>query len=148
MLRRYNFRASDAPLKKGERLIVPIADVHARIPVDREVERREQKRRTMTARAVEALARAESAWRDGDYAEVKAALLGDLDLDFVDADTAARVSLLLGSAYVAFGDRDSALAQFKRARERRPELTLRSDEHSPKIRDVWKRVGGAIDEPR
>jgi phage tail protein X len=148
MLRRYNNRPTGKPLKKGETLIVPIADVHARVPIDRDAERREAKRRQMTARAIEQLARAETAWRAGDYADVKAALLSDLDLDYVEADIAARVAVLLGGAYVAFGDRDSAMAQLKRAHERKPELVLRADEYSPKICDVWRRVGGVVEEPK
>jgi serine/threonine-protein kinase len=148
LLRRYNFRPAGKPLARGEKLVVPIVDVHARLPVDRDVERREQKRRAMTARAREALATAETAWRVGDYAEVKAALLGDMDLDYVEAEVAARLSFLLGSAYVAFGDSDSALAQLKRARDRKPDLVVRADEQSPKICEAWKRVGGTVEEPR
>jgi serine/threonine-protein kinase len=149
MLRRYNLRPAGKPLAKGDTLIIPIADVHARLPVDRDMERREQKRREMTARGRQALQRADTAWAAGDYADVKAALLADgLDLEFVETEVATRISFLLGSAYVAFGDRDSALAQFKHARERKPDLTLRADEHSPKIREAWRRVGGVVEEPK
>jgi len=147
MLRRYNFRPGGKPLKKGETLIVPIVDVHARLPVDQGLERREQKRRAMTLRGREALERAQAAWRTGDYGGVKAALLVDIDLEYVDAEVAADMSFLLGSAYVAFGDRDSALAQLKRARDRRPNLVVRADEQSPKICDVWTAVGGTVEEP-
>ncbi len=148
MLRRYNFRPGGKPLKKGETLIVPIVDVHARLPVDQGLERREQKRRAMTQRGREALDRARAAWRTGDYGGVKAALLVDIDLEYVDAEVAADMSFLLGAAYVAFGDRDSALAQLKRARDRRPDLVVRADEQSPKICDVWTAVGGTVEEPR
>jgi eukaryotic-like serine/threonine-protein kinase len=148
MLRRYNFRSNGKPLKKGETLIVPIVDVHARLPVDQGLERREERRRAMTQRGREALERAQAAWRTGDYAGVKTALLVDIDLDFVEADVAANMSFLLGSAYVAFGDRDSAVAQLKRARDRRPALVVRADEQSPKICEVWTAVGGTVEEPR
>jgi eukaryotic-like serine/threonine-protein kinase len=147
LLRKYNFRANAKPLTKGESLIVPIVDVHARMPEDPEAEKRAKRQREMMSRAKDALPRAEGAWDAGDYAGVRSALV-DLDSEYLDSATATTTSLLLGASFVALGDRDSALRELRRIHERRPDLVLRADEHSPKIRDEWKRAGGKVDEPR
>jgi eukaryotic-like serine/threonine-protein kinase len=147
LLASYNFRAPKLALRRGDSIIVPIVDVNARLPGDRAAERMERRRRAAGARAVRAIERADAAFRAGDYAAVKGHLL-DLDDQLLDADTAARAALLLGSAYVAFGDTDSALSQLRRARDRRRDLVLRADEVSPKVAEVWQRAGGRVEEPR
>ncbi len=48
--------------------------------------------------------------------------------------------MLLGATYVAYGDDDSALAIFKKVRERKPSHTLAAYAYSPKIRGVWDRA--------
>jgi eukaryotic-like serine/threonine-protein kinase len=147
LLRRYNFRPAGKPLAKGDTIIVPLFDVHARMPEDPEAEKRARRQRAMGARAREALPRAQEAWRIGDYAAVRAALV-ELDHALLDADTGAATTFLLGEAYVALGDRDSARRMFAIARERRPDLLIRPDERSPKICEEWKRAGGKVEELR
>jgi serine/threonine-protein kinase len=146
LLRRYNLRPDRKPLAKGEQLIVPIFEVHARLPEDPEAERRARKQREMMARAKVTLPRATDAWQNGEYTEVRSELLS-LDPDFLDADAAAATSFLLGSAYVALGDRDSAVRELERVRERRPDFVVRADEHSPKICEIWVRAGGTVETP-
>jgi serine/threonine-protein kinase len=146
-LRRYNFRTGSRPLNKGDSIVIPLFDVRARMPENPEVEQRAEKQRETMARARELLPRAQDAWRIGDYATVRATLL-DLDGDFLDSETAAAAAFLLGEAYIALGDRDSARRAFQDVRERRPDWVVRPDETSPKIRDEWKRAGGTVDEPR
>ena len=57
------------------------------------------------------------------------------------------MAFLLGSAYVAFGDEESARAQFKKVLARQPEFPVRADVTSPKITQVWKSAGGSVIEP-
>lgn len=144
LLRGYNFK-SGRLLKKGEAVIVPIVHVRVReskLPIpDPDTLEREQRIREETQRAREALTRAREAWSEGDYAQVKRGL-ATLDLQTLEAEAAADVAFLLGAAYVAFGDEDSALAHFKKALERRPDFSVRADEVSPKVRRVWERAGG------
>ena len=97
------------------------------------------------AKAREALPHAEGAWKIGDYTEVRATLL-DLEEDYLDADTAAAATFLLGEAYIALGDHDSARRLFQATRERRPDWPVYPDETSPKICDEWKRVGGKVED--
>jgi hypothetical protein len=144
-LRRYNFRRDAKPLNKGDSIIIPLIDVHARLPEDPEAEKRAHKQREMMARATEALPRAQDAWKIGDYATVRSTLV-NLDDEFMDADMTAASAFLLGSAYIALGDKDSARREFTIVRERRPDFVVRPDESSPKICDEWKRAGGKIDE--
>jgi len=146
LLRRYNFRSSK-PLAKGDSIIVPLVDVQARLPEDPEAEKRARKQREMMARAREALPRAQDACKNGDYTTVRQSLVG-LDDEYLDSETGAAAAFLLGEAYIALGDRDSARRMFTVARERRPDLVVRPDEKSPKICEEWKRTGGKVEELR
>lgn len=146
-LRRYNFLDKDT-LAKGESIVVPIQNVRVRsskLPgMDAESRQRTERRRETTERAMGALPGARAAWRQGDYAATKRELIR-LDLDYLDTPVAVEVGVLLGTAYVAFGDVDSALATFKRVLERRPKHALDPYSYSPKIREIWKRAGGAVE---
>lgn len=147
LLRRYNFLDKDK-LAKGESIVVPIQNVRVRsskLPaMDAESRARTEKRRTTQEAALSALPSARTAWRQGDYAAVKRELTR-LDLDYLDTGLAVEIGVLLGAAYVAFGDNDSATAVWKRVLERRPKHALDGYFYSPKVRDVWKRAGGAIE---
>jgi serine/threonine-protein kinase len=147
LLRRYNFRGSMKPLAKGESIIVPLVDVTARMPEDPEAEKRARKQREMMALARDALPKAREAWSAGDYRAVLQTLL-ELDDAYLDSTIGAASAFLLGEAYVALGDRDSARRMFSIARERRPDLVVRPDETSPKICEEWKRSGGKVEELR
>jgi hypothetical protein len=46
---------------------------------------------------------------------------------------------------VAFGDDTSAIANFRKVLERKPEHRVHARDTSPKIRAVWERAGGRID---
>jgi LysM repeat protein len=145
MLRGYNFMESDT-LPKGQSLVIPIHHVKVRDsvmpPVDEESKARTEKRRVMIEAANEKLPLAMAAWRRGGYGEVKRDLI-ELDLDFLDADRAATIGVLLGAAYVALGDEDSAVATFRRVLERAPKTTMSAYRYSPRIQAVWKKAGGA-----
>jgi serine/threonine-protein kinase len=147
MLRRYNFRGGSRSLGKGEMLIVPVTVMRARAPEDPEAERRSRKQRDTMAKAREALPAAEEAWRVGDYALVRS-LLVPIDRELLDAELGSHAAFLLGSAYIALGDRDSAQRELAALRERRPDFLVRADETSPKIADAWKKVGGRVEDPR
>lgn len=149
MLRGYNFLERDT-LARGETLVIPIHHVKVRDsampPVDAESRARTDKRRTMMEAASRAQPRAVAAWRRADYAEVKRELI-QLDLDFLDGDRAAAIGTLLGAAYVALGDEDSAIATFRRVLERAPGTTLSPYRYSPRIQAVWQKAGAAAPAP-
>jgi LysM repeat protein len=147
MLRGYNFLESDK-LAKGETLIIPIHHIKVRdsmLPPPgaeaqaAEAAQRAEKHRKELAETDRALPRAAAAWRRTDYAEVRRELI-EIDLDYVDADRAAAVGRLLGAAYVAMGDEDSAVATFRRVIERAPGTTLSPYRYSPRIRAVWAKA--------
>lgn len=147
MLRGYNFLDRDT-INKGETLVIPIHHVKVRDsampPVDAESKARTDKRRVMMEAAGRALPRALAAWRRTDYGGVKRDLI-EVDLDFIDADRAAAIGCLLGAAYVALGDEDSALATFRRVLERAPGTTLSPYRYSPRILAVWKKAATPSD---
>jgi LysM repeat protein len=144
LVRRYNFTDKRA-LESNETLVIPIYNVRVRPsklpPVDKKSAEREARLREMEERALEVLPEAQAAWRAGEYTKVKR-LLVDLDLDYLPMNQAAAVGVLLGCAYIAFGDDDSAVAIFDKVLRRKPEHSLSTYEHSPKILDVWRRAGG------
>jgi LysM repeat protein len=150
MLREYNFLQKDS-LAKGETIVIPIVHVHVRASrqtaPDAESRSRTEKRETVRIAALAALPNAHKAWRAGDYKAVKDALADiAIDLDYLDATTAAEVGLLFGCAQVAFQDgATTGKATFAKVLERRPGLALHRFHYSPKILAVWKEAGGAID---
>jgi hypothetical protein len=145
-LKDYNFLTKDY-LTKGESIIIPILRVRVRqskLPApDEESAARISKRREMQELAARALLLAQAAWRSGDYTSIRKELSA-IDTDYVDADAATKIGLLLGSTYIAFSDTPSALAAFRKVLERRPDHELDEYEHSPKIRAVWKQAGGKV----
>jgi hypothetical protein len=147
MLKRYNF-LDKAAIEKGEAIVVPIFHVRVRAsklpPPDADSRTRAERRQKNSERAAAALPGAREAWRSGDFAGVKRELTG-LDLDYLDTSVAVDIGVLLGSAYVAFDDADSALATFKRALERKPKHTLDPYDVSPKILEIWTRAGGRVE---
>ena len=150
LLRRYNFIDAEA-LEPGERLVVPIYHVRVRPsklpPSDPKSAEREARLREMEEKAIRALPTARSAWRNGEYATVKKVLV-EIDLDYLPSGAAAAVGVLLGSAYIAFDDVDSATAAFEKVLRRKPGHAIKAYDFSPKIRAVWKKAGGAVDTER
>lgn len=150
LLRRYNFLDHDT-LEPRETIVIPIRHVRVREsalpPVDAESRARTAKRKATEEAAARALPAALVAWRSGDAAEVRRGLTG-LELDFLDAPRAVEIGKLLGAAYVALGDDDSARAAFRRALERQPGATMHAYWFSPRIRELWRAAGGAIEADR
>lgn len=147
LLTRYNFL--DRPVvAKGETIVVPVFHVRVREsklpPIDEEATARTVKRDQIAARAVTALPTAMAAWRDGNFSAVKREL-ADLDVDYLDAGLAVEISILLGAAYLAIDDEDSALARFKQALERKQRHSVSPYWFSPRVREVWLRAGGRVD---
>lgn len=148
MLRDYNFLDKDT-LQPGETIAVPIFHVRVRSsklpPADKAAKERSEKRRRMQEEALALLPEARAAWRRGNVGLIKRELT-QIDPDFVDADVAVEIGVLIGGAYVATDDPDSAIAAFRRVLERRPSHRLDAYTYSPKIREVWKKAGGQVRE--
>lgn len=148
LLRDYNF-LDRSTLEKGETVVVPI--VHVRVPatklpkVDEESASLAARRAEQLEKARNALPAAGAAWGNGDYARVKRLLIA-IDTDYLDAPLAVAVGVLLGSAYVAFDDVDSAVTVFKKAIDRKRDYQLPTYHYSPKIIEVWKQAGGSVRE--
>ena len=147
LLRRYNFLDRDA-LQAKDTIVIPIRHVKVREsalpPVDAESRARTEKRKATEAAAARALPAAQAAWRAGDAAEVRRGLIG-IDLDFLGVERAVAIGMLLGAAYVALGDDDSALAVFHRALERRAGTKMHAYRFSPRVRALWQKAGGAVE---
>ena len=135
-------------LRKGQIISVPVPKIQIqaskyRAP-DADAANRAAERRDMMERAERTLPQARNAWRSGDFATVKQ-LLTKLDIDYLDTDLATEAGLLLGATYIAYGDEDSALANFGKVLRRNPGMELDAKEHSPTILRVWRQ---AIDSAR
>lgn len=146
LIQEYNF-ASKKVLQAGETVVIPIHHVQVRRgrlpPPDAESQARLAKRREIQDQAQNLLPGAQAAWDAGNYAAVKRALT-TLETDYLDANLAVAVGVLLGSTYMAFDDKDSALAAFRKVLERSPGHSLDTYEYSPKVREVWKQAGGKV----
>ena len=149
LLRQYNFLAADV-VKGGDKLTIPIVHVQVRAaklpPPDSESKARKQKRDEVSAQAIAGLRTARAAWRSGEFATVKRVLTG-IDTDYLDTFMAIEVNLLLGGAYVAFDDQDSAIATFRLARSRRPSATLDPYWYSPCMIELWNQATPAEPSP-
>jgi len=148
MIRRYNFLEKDT-IEKGERLSVPIFNVRlqaSKMPsINADSKARRDRQLKAQDRAAKAIPAAKQAWREGDFAEVKAALAEvELDVDYLELAQAVEVGILLGSLHVAFNDTKPALEAFKRVLERKPTHQLGPYLHSPKILAAWTEAGGAV----
>ena len=149
LLRDYNDLKVDE-LEKGQTITVPIylrVQPSKRRPPDADSAALVAKRTEVVERARRVLPGARAAWKAGDYHAVKrdmADLVGDFP--YLDAELVAEIGVLLGSAYVAFDDVDTARATFEQVLERSPRYALKAYHHSPKVREVWKKAGGAVDE--
>ena len=149
MLRHYN-QLDKPAIDKGETVQVPAYQIKLnpakQPPLDPESRARRDHRREALARAARALPAARLAWKAGDLAQVKDGLSRlEPDLDYLDADDAVELGVLLGAAHLAFDETEPALVWFKRALDRQPQHALRRYDHSPKVLAVWQRAGGPIE---
>lgn len=146
VLRRYNFL--DKPtLEKGESVIVPMIKVRVRKPqpLDADAKERRDEQRKAAADAAHALPVARTAWLQGDFAGVKAALQPlATRVDYLDTPSALEVGMLLGKALLAFDDPQHAAAAFKSVLDRKPTHTLSAYAESPKVIEAWKNAGGQV----
>ncbi len=146
MLRRYNFLDKDV-IGNRDKIVVPIFHVRVRTsklpPINADARARSERRRLASDQAAAVLPAARAAWRAGDYATVKRGLAG-LDVDYLDAKAAVDVGMLLGAAYVAFDDVETALATYKHVIERKANFELDGYAASPKVLEVWQRAGGKV----
>lgn len=147
LLRDFNFLDHDA-LAKGEAIMIPIRRIKVRagkLPEpDDNAKALAEKLAATTARVKTALPRARKAEAAGDFDGVTAEL-ADIDLDYLDADVAAEVGLLLGEATLADDQLPLTIATFKRVLARKPSIVLDVYTYSPKVRDAWKKAGGAVE---
>jgi LysM repeat protein len=149
MLRRYN-QLDKSSIERGEQVVVPAYSVRispARQPtLDADARARAGRRSEAMARAVRALPAARQAWRDGDFAGVKATLAPlEPDLDYLDADMAVDTAVLLGAGHAAYNENDLAVACFQHAVDRQHQRALQRREYSPKILALWQKAGGTVE---
>ena len=149
LLKEYNFLRSDS-LDKGQAITVPIylrVQPSKQRPPDAESKALVLKRTEVLEQAKRVLPSARAAWKAGDYAQVKRELAELMKtFPYLDTELAVDVGVLLGSAYVAFDDVDTARATFEQVLERSPKHALSAYAHSPRVRDVWLKAGGTVDE--
>ena len=147
-LRAYNGLDHDT-LDKGETISVPLPAVHLVKRPALEADSAARRDRAKAARdgASAALPAAHVAWDGAEFARVIELLARDaIDLDYLDPATAADAGVLLGKAYLATGDEAKAVDAFQRALRRKPDHALGAFAESPKVRDMWKKAGGKVDE--
>lgn len=147
MLRTYNHLAA-THVDKDDTVIIPNLRVRIRadkLPkLDTEALARRAQREQTNADAVAALPLAHTAWLQADFAGVQQALSSVANrVDFLDADTAAEVGLLLGKAAIAFDDTPSAIALFRQVLSRQAR-ELSAYFESPRVIAAWKRAGGKV----
>jgi LysM repeat protein len=149
LLKEYNFLRRDA-LGKGEAIVVPIyLRVHPskRRPPDAASISLLARRTRALETARHALPEARKAWDKGDYGAVRSMLAALVSsFPYLDTELVFEVGVLLGGAYVAFDDPDTARTHFQQVLEREPGRALRAFDYSPKVCDVWRKAGGKVDE--
>ena len=150
LLKDYNGLTSDNEAA-GDAITVPIylrVQPSKRRAPDAESAERVRRRTGITDEARRALPLGRASWLLGDFAGVKRALAGLVpNFSYLDGALVAEIGVLLGSAYVAFDDRETARATFAEVLERAPRHSLSAVEHSPKVREVWQQAGGTVASP-
>jgi len=143
-IKSYNFFESTT-LPKGTKIVIPVLHVQSReAKPDKESQELVKKRADEQAVAKQRLREAGPKWRLGKYRDV-IELLNTIDTDFLDAEQAIAVGVLLGGAYVATKDNATAKGKFEKALERRKSYKLKTFLYSPKILEVWKEAGGQVE---
>jgi LysM repeat protein len=147
-LRAYNGLDRNA-LEKGESIAIPSLHVRTRPEhtptLDADAAQRREQQKHALADAQAALPIARAAWREGDFAQVRTALAPVAKrLDYLDTATLIDIGVLLGKADVAFEDKDAAVALFQQVRARSPDHALSAYAESPKVLEVWRAAGGAV----
>jgi hypothetical protein len=150
LLKRYNF-LDQGTVDKGDKLTVPVVHVKIRaqkLPAaDNDSVQRHDRQRQASQAAPGAIQRARDAWADGDFNKVIDTLAQDtLDLDYLDLADAIEVGVLLGEAYCGSGLEAQALQSFQKVLRRKPDHALNSFSESPKVRALWLKAGGKVDE--
>jgi LysM repeat protein len=149
LLKDYNFLRRDS-LEKGEAIVVPIyLRVHPskRRPPDAASMALLARRTESMESTRKALPEARKAWERGDYTRVRSLLAGHVSaFPYLDTELVVEIGVLLGAAYVAFDDPDTARTHFQQVRERAPGMALSAFEYSPKVCEVWRKAGGRVDE--
>jgi LysM repeat protein len=146
VLRRYNF-LDKATIEKGESVIVPMVKVRVRKqqPLDGEAKTRRDDQQKATSEAARALPLARTAWLQGDFGGVKAALEPLAKrVDYLETASAVEVGLLVGKAQLAFDQPQLALEAFKHVLDRKPTHVLSAYSDSPKVIEAWKKAGGQL----
>jgi LysM repeat protein len=146
LLKDYNFLTDDT-IDAGESITVPIylrVQSSKRRPPDAESAERIKRRTALIEEVRAALPIARAAWARGDFATVKELARFVPMLSYLDSELVAEVGVLLGSAYVAFDDQETARATFGQVLKRIPNHLLTTYDHSPKVRAVWQQAGGAV----
>ena len=150
LLKAYNFLDNDE-LKKGDSIIIPIymrVQPSKRRPPDADSQALASKRNQVLDLARKALPKSRTAWKGGDYSMVKRELAELVKaFPYLDPELVVEIGVLLGSAYVAFEDLETAHATFEQVLDRSPNFALEAYAHSPKVRDAWRKAGGVIAEP-
>jgi LysM repeat protein len=149
LLKEYNFLRRDS-LDKGEAIVVPIyLRVHPskRRPPDAGSVALLARRTESLKNAQRDLPEARKAWEKGDYGRVRSLLAAQVSsFPYLDTQLVVDIGVLLGGAYVAFDDLDTARTHFQQVLERAPGLALSAFEYSPKVCEVWRKAGGRVDE--
>jgi LysM repeat protein len=148
---RYN-ALDKTSIDKGETIEIPILNVRVRgaklPPLDADAQERDKQHKDAAAAAENALPVARTAWLQGDFARVKETLAPVAEKsDFLDADTAVEVDLLLGKAHVAFGDTAQAVTAFARVLARKPRFELSPYHDSPKVLEAWQQAVSQRSQP-
>jgi LysM repeat protein len=146
VLRRYNF-LDKTTLEKGESVIVPIIKVRVRKQqaLDGDAKTRRDDQRKAADDAAHALPVARTAWLQGDFAGVRAALQPIADsVEYLDTAVAIEVGMLLGKAQLAFNEPQQAAAAFKAVLDRKPTHRLHPYHDSPKVIEAWTKAGGQV----
>lgn len=149
LLTDYNFRSSPM-LAKGERLLVPIAHVKIRSvrmeapkePGKPPVPKQDAQKREaeLAARVAGQLVDAERVYKDGNYADVPAALDKMLTEEDPSESQLAEIFRLKAFAYVALGMDELAVNAFREVLARKPDASLDEATVSPKIRAAFERA--------
>jgi len=149
LLKEYNFLRRDT-LDRGEAIVVPIyLRVHPskRRPPDAGSIALLTKRTESLENARRVLPEARKAWDKGDYGRVRSLLAALVSsFPYLDTELVVEIGVLLGGAYVAFDDPDTARTHFQQVLERAPGRALSAFQYSPKVCDVWRNAGGRVDE--
>lgn len=141
LIRRYNAQARGR-LRAGTTLLIPLLELRLTSTAQRRLASTQhfacKGDKGQALRTASGLPELRALMREGRYAAALGRAAQQLGEQVSQGGSVAELQLLIGTSYIALGDREAALLAFDAALAEQPELSLDEDAVSPRVRAAFE----------